>query len=81
MSFALQGQRALVVGAAGGIGEATAQVMAGLGADLVLVDRVAPDALAERIRVKGALLSHSGAMSPMERTGPQSWKQQSRLMF
>ena len=53
MSFALQGQRALVVGAAGGIGEATAQVMAGLGADLVLVDRVAPDALAERIRVNG----------------------------
>lgn len=53
MSFALQGQRALVIGAAGGIGQATARVMAELGADLVLVDRVAPDALSDQIRADG----------------------------
>ncbi len=53
MSFALKGRRALVVGAAGGIGQATARVMAELGADLVLVDRVAPEALSEQIRTNG----------------------------
>ncbi len=42
-----------MVGAAGGIGQATARVMATLGADVVLVDRAPPDALARRIRDEG----------------------------
>lgn len=53
MSFTLEGQRALVIGAAGGIGQATARVMAELGADLVLVDRVAPEELSNQICIAG----------------------------
>ena len=53
MSFSLSGRRTLVVGAAGGIGEATSRVLGRLGADLVLVDRTAPQILADRISADG----------------------------
>ena len=38
-AFDLSGQRILITGAAGGIGEATARVCAALGAALLLVDQ------------------------------------------
>src|ERR1700761_5836069 len=53
MSFSLSERRALVIGAGGGIGEVTSQVLAGLGAQVALVDRVAPKALADRIAADG----------------------------
>jgi NAD(P)-dependent dehydrogenase (short-subunit alcohol dehydrogenase family) len=53
-AFDLSGVRVLITGAAGGIGEATARVCAGLGAALVLVDRRPTEPLAERLRQDGA---------------------------
>jgi NAD(P)-dependent dehydrogenase (short-subunit alcohol dehydrogenase family) len=53
MSFSLSNRRALVVGAGGGIGEVTSQVLAELGAQVVLVDRAAPKDLADRIVADG----------------------------
>ena len=45
--FSLDGMRVLITGAAGGMGLATSRLCAQLGADLVLVDRTAPTAVAE----------------------------------
>ena len=53
--FDLSNKRALIVGADGGIGQATAAVFAELGAELVLVDRTAPQRLAVRIEKARAL--------------------------
>jgi 3-oxoacyl-[acyl-carrier protein] reductase len=52
-AFSLREQRVLIVGAAGGIGSATARVCASLGAELALVDRHAPEALAGELRSQG----------------------------
>jgi NAD(P)-dependent dehydrogenase (short-subunit alcohol dehydrogenase family) len=48
--FDLSGERILITGAAGGIGEATARVCAALGAELVLVDRRPTEPLAQSLR-------------------------------
>lgn len=48
-AFDLTGRSILVVGAAGGIGRATAKVLAAQGASLFLADREAPVALAEEV--------------------------------
>ena len=53
-AFSLTGRRAIVVGAAGGIGAATARLLAAQGAALVLADREAPLDLAETLRLGGA---------------------------
>ncbi|QCI67169.1 SDR family NAD(P)-dependent oxidoreductase [Phreatobacter stygius] len=53
MSFDLRGQRILVTGAAGGIGGAAAQVLAGLGAHVVATDRTSCAGLAETIAATG----------------------------
>lgn len=52
--LALNGQRILITGAAGGIGAATARVCAALGARLLLADRTPPQALADELRAGGA---------------------------
>lgn len=55
--FDLTGQRVLVTGAAGAIGEATARACASLGAELVLVDLKAPNELAAELRDLGMIAS------------------------
>lgn len=52
--FDLRGERILVTGAGGAIGGATARVCAQLGAQLVLADLKAPEALAQEIGAQGA---------------------------
>jgi len=49
MFASLSGKNVLITGAAGGIGSETARVCASLGADLVLADVNAPDALAHEV--------------------------------
>lgn len=58
--FSLAGRRILVTGAAGGIGGATARACARLGADLVLADLAAPDALAQELRRGGTSVTVAG---------------------
>ena len=53
-AFHLAGRAALVIGADGGIGRATARVFASLGARLLLADLEAPEALASELAVGGA---------------------------
>jgi NAD(P)-dependent dehydrogenase (short-subunit alcohol dehydrogenase family) len=53
-AFNLSGQRILITGAAGGIGEATARVCASLGAALLLVDQRPSDGLARQLREAGS---------------------------
>ena len=52
-AFDLSGQRILITGAAGGIGEATARVCASLGAALLLVDQRPSDGLARQLNEAG----------------------------
>jgi NAD(P)-dependent dehydrogenase (short-subunit alcohol dehydrogenase family) len=52
-AFDLDGQRVLITGAAGGIGEMTAQVCASLGAALLLVDQRPTERLAQQLREAG----------------------------
>jgi|SRR5690606_34380200 len=51
--FDLSGQRILITGAAGGIGEATARACASLGAALLLVDRLPAGELARQLKQSG----------------------------
>lgn len=52
--FRLDGQRALVVGAAGGVGAATCRLLARLGASVAAADLAAPTELASELQASGA---------------------------
>lgn len=52
-AFSLEGRLALVVGAGGGIGQATARMLGALGASLRLADLQAPSALAADLATYG----------------------------
>src|SRR4051812_20202779 len=52
-AIAMQGKRALVTGAASGIGKATALVLADLGASLLLCDRAPLDDVRDQVRARG----------------------------
>ncbi|MGE0847517.1 MAG: SDR family NAD(P)-dependent oxidoreductase [Flavobacteriaceae bacterium] len=54
-------QVCLITGAAGAIGSATAEAFAAQGASLFLVDRAAPEELAERLRKSGATVTAAAA--------------------
>ena len=53
-AFDLSGQRILITGAAGGIGEITARVCASLGAALLLVDQRPTERLVQQLREAGS---------------------------
>ena len=53
-AFDLSGQRILITGAAGGIGETTARVCASLGAALLLVDQRPTERLVQQLREAGS---------------------------
>lgn len=53
-TISMSGRRAIVTGAASGIGKATALVLAELGADLVLVDLSPMDATRDEVQAMGA---------------------------
>ena len=53
-AFDPSGQRILITGAAGGIGETTARVCASLGAALLLVDQRPTERLAQQLREGGS---------------------------
>lgn len=52
-AMSLQGRRALITGAASGIGKATALVLAQLGAELLLADRAPLDAIRDEVQAGG----------------------------
>jgi len=52
-ALSMQGKRAIVTGAASGIGRATAIVLAQLGAELVLCDRAPLDAIRDEVQAMG----------------------------
>jgi len=52
-ALSMQGRRALVTGAASGIGKATALVLTQLGAELVLTDRASLDAVRDEVLAAG----------------------------
>ena len=54
-ALSMQGKRALVTGAAAGIGKATAHVLAQLGAELVLCDRASMDQTRDEIVAAGGV--------------------------
>lgn len=54
-ALSLQGKRALVTGAASGIGKATALVLAQLGAALVITDRAPLDEVRDTIQAAGGV--------------------------
>ena len=53
LAYWLAAKRALVIGAGGGIGSATARILGRQGARLVLADKAAPKALADQLTASG----------------------------
>ena len=73
--FDLTGQRIAITGAGGGIGSATAKLVAEMGADVFISDLEAPDALANYINSKGRK-SNASSLDVTDRTAVEAWAEQ-----
>jgi NAD(P)-dependent dehydrogenase (short-subunit alcohol dehydrogenase family) len=75
-AYSLSGRRILITGAAEGIGAATAEICASLGAEILLVDIKDSTALAETIRGAGgkaqSLIADAGSRADIERIATQT---------
>ncbi len=71
-AFDLSGQRIAIAGAGGGIGQATAHLLAGMGADLMLADLEAPAPLADYISGLGRT-AEATALDVTDRGAVETW--------
>ena len=70
--FTLEGKRIAIAGAGGGIGSAAARLAADLGADVMVSDLEAPDAVAAAVRERGRQ-SESAALDVTDRAAVEAW--------
>ena len=70
--FTLEGMRIAITGGAGGIGSAVARLAADLGADILVSDLEAPDAVAESVRERGRR-SEAAALDVTDRAAVEAW--------
>ena len=70
--FTLEGMRIAITGAGGGIGSTTARLAADLGADVMVSDLQAPDAVAESVRERGRQ-SEAAALDVTDRAAVEGW--------
>ena len=70
--FSLEGMRIAVTGAGGGIGSTAARFAADLGADVLVSDLEAPEAVAEAVRDRGRQ-SEAAALDVTDRAAVEAW--------
>ena len=70
--FTLDGMRIAITGAGGGIGSTAARLAADLGADVMVSDLQAPDAVAESVRERGRR-SDAAALDVTDRAAVEAW--------
>ena len=70
--FTLEGMRIAITGAGGGIGSTAARLAADLGADVMVSDLHAPDAVAESVRERGRR-SEAAGLDVTDRAAVEAW--------
>jgi NAD(P)-dependent dehydrogenase (short-subunit alcohol dehydrogenase family) len=70
--FDLSGQRIAIAGAGGGIGSATARLVADMGADVLLTDLEAPEAVAAAVAATGRA-AEAAALDVTDRGAVEAW--------
>ena len=70
--FTLEGMRIAITGAGGGIGSTAARIAAGLGADILVSDLEAPDAVADSVRERGRQ-AEASALDVTDRAAVEAW--------
>ena len=70
--FTLEGRRIAITGAGGGIGSTAARIAADLGADVMVSDLAAPEAVAESVRERGRR-SEAAALDVTDRAAVEAW--------
>ena len=70
--FTLEGRRIAITGAGGGIGSTAARLAARLGADVMVSDLEAPEAVAETVRERGRR-SEAAALDVTDRAAVEAW--------
>ena len=70
--FTLEGRRIAITGAGGGIGSTAARLAADLGADVLVSDLEAPEAVAESVRERGRR-SEAAALDVTDRRAVEAW--------